>query len=120
MLLLCSFVLPALPLRSFVPPVFPSYLVAAVAAAPAGGGGSDGAGAAVAAAAAAAVASAPARLVVCWFVLVPTTRSHSIGPTLCSLALVWAHLSVSNTSLVHIIIEKLTFIIQIINLEKNN
>ena len=37
-----------------------------------------------------------------------------------SFGLIWAHLSVSHTSLVHIIIEKLTFIIQIINLEKNN
>ena len=41
----------------------------------------------------------------CW------SQSCPIGLTLCSLALVWAHLSVSNTKLVHIIIRKLTFII---------
>jgi hypothetical protein len=40
---------------------------------------------------------------VCLFVLVPATRS-------CLFVLVCAHLSVSNTKLVHIIIKKLTFI----------
>jgi hypothetical protein len=113
-------------LRSFVPPAFPSYLVAAVAAAPAGAGGSDGAGAgagAVAAVAAVAAAVASAAWLctgLCWFPLPGRVRLGLRCARSRSFGLVWAHLPVSNTRLVNIIIEKLTFIIQIINLEKNN
>jgi hypothetical protein len=99
--------------------VYASYLVAAVATAPAGAGGSDGAGAGAAVAATAAAAALllplllPAWLCagLCWSPLpgrvqlgLRCARSRLFG-------LVWAHLSVSNTSLVHIIIKKLTFII---------
>jgi hypothetical protein len=56
------------------------------------------------------------------FVLVPATRLHSFGLVLHLLVLgvlVWAHLSISNTKLVSIIIKKLTLTIYIMNLDKN-
>ena len=45
------------------------------------------------------------------------TRSCLFSACSCLFAFVWAHLSVSNTQLVHIIIKKLTMVIYIINLD---
>jgi hypothetical protein len=55
----------------------------------------------------------------CWHPLPGRARLAFICARLRSFVLIWAHLSISNTKLVSIIIKKLTLIIFIINLDKN-